>query len=294
MQRHQQHYLALSSEIFITIVSDKSLEYLDCLFGLIKVRISNFEKQFSRFLPESELTKFNNRAGNKTPASEPFIKILSIAKDLSLQTNGIYNPFILPALQKVGYVGSWPNPQTNLPETNFSNRKLANAQKILLGDNWAKIPKNAAIYLGGIGKGFILDELSGRLDKEHLYGYWLSLGGDIICSGNDLDNTDWQVDIRDAYSTSRSIGKITNKNGKKLAIATSGVTKRRGVINNKNWNHLIDPRTGKSSNTNILLATVTASCGVVADVYAKCIVIEGAEQAKVYKKTKVIQSFTIQ
>jgi thiamine biosynthesis lipoprotein len=140
----------------------------------------------------------------------------------------------------------------------------------------------------------LLDELSRGLSGKALSGFWLSLGGDIICAGYDLDNENWKVAIQEAIDTNKIIDYILNQNGSILAIATSGITKRKGFKNGKHWHHIIDPRTGKPALTNILTATVTADQAVTADVYAKCIVIAGPKQAEAYKHQAVIQSFLLQ
>lgn len=294
MNRYQQQYRAFSSEIVITIVTDKSKAYVDCIFGLLHSRISKFEKQFSRFLLDSELTQFNLRAGNKTLVSTLFLKLLNKSKELSEETNGIYNPFVLPALQQVGYIGSWPKMQDKIIGIDFTNRQMVTFDNLVIGDTWAQIPKNTALDFGGIGKGFILDELSERLDEETLNGYWLSLGGDIICNGYDVKGEDWQVAIQHAIYPSKKTGLISNLHGGKIAIATSGVLKRQGIKNDKRWHHIIDPRTKQPAKTDLLTATVTANSGVSADIYAKCIIVTGVDQAEKYKNSGAILYFLVQ
>jgi thiamine biosynthesis lipoprotein len=122
----------------------------------------------------------------------------------------------------------------------------------------------------------------------------VSLGGDIICFGYDHHETDWQILVQDANSPDKTVGKFSNNDGHFLAIATSGVTKRKGVHQGKAWHHIIDPRTGQPAKTDILTATITADSAKVADVYCKCIVIEGIEEAVKLKSKALIQSYLLQ
>ncbi len=213
---------------------------------------------------------------------------------MSQRTDGLYNPFVLPALQKAGYVGSWPNPQLGSRATDFTKRQIVSADELNIETTWASIPADSAIDFGGIGKGYLLDELATTMTHQSLADYWFSLGGDIICSGFDVDHLPWTIAIQDIKNTDTSIDTIINTSGATLAIATSGVIKRRGTHNGKDWHHIIDPRTGSPSDTDILAATVSADRAVVADVYAKCIVITGSEQAATYKTNKMITSYVIQ
>jgi thiamine biosynthesis lipoprotein len=294
MARYQQHYRALGSTVLITLVTTASAANRAVIFAKLYSQITAFEQQFSRFLPTSELTSFNQSAGAKTAVSPSFMGLLKTAKQLAAQTAGLYNPFILPALQQAGYLGSWPQPEHSIADTVFTDRQLTTVDQLILGDGWAKIPNTAALDFGGIGKGYLLDQLAQELDDEPLSGYWLSLGGDIICAGHDLNGRDWQVAVQDALDTTKNIETIANQSGHKLAIATSGITKRRGLKDGREWHHLIDPRTGQPARTAILTATVTAKQAVLADVYAKCVVIAGADQAKQYQVAGVIQTCLLQ
>jgi thiamine biosynthesis lipoprotein len=294
MKRYQQQYHALGSEVFMTLVSKEDEEYSHKLFKRLRKHVDAFEKQYSRFLPDSELTQFNKRAGERIAISAGLRSLLIAARGLAEETDGLYNPFILPALQQVGYIGSWPQPETHNQATDFTDRTIVPASKLVIGSSWAKIPKNSALDFGGIGKGYLLDELAAKLTKEQLSGYWLSLGGDIICEGYDVNGQPWCVAVQSAVETSKNIDTISNHGGKRLAIATSGTTKRQGLKDGKTWHHIVDPRTGQSADTNVITATVTADQGVIADVYAKCIVIAGPKQAQLYKESRKIRSFLLQ
>ena len=219
MERYQQQFQALGSAVLITLVTKKDSAYAQKLFRQINLHIIKFEQQFSRFLTDSELTQFNDRAG--VIVSQSFLRILEVSKDLAESTAGLYNPFILPALQRAGYIVSWPNQGAKKAINDYSNRKTTLIDNLIIGDSWAKIPKDSALDFGGIGKGYLLDELSRMLSNKKLSGYWLSLGGDIICAGCDLDNENWRVAIQDARDVSKIIDYISNQDGNILAIATS-------------------------------------------------------------------------
>jgi thiamine biosynthesis lipoprotein len=291
MKRYQQQFKALGSDVVITLVSVEDEDSIETIFDSLHDKIHDFEERFSRFIKTSELTYFNQRAGQKTKLSSAFIELLSEAKKLSLITNEIYNPFILPALQQSGYMVSWNN---DFEAIDYSDRKVFSANEIEIGDSWAKIPESSAIDFGGIGKGYLLDQLHQFLLGEDLEGYWVSLGGDIICNGYDLDKTDWVVAVQDAKSLHKTAGKISSSDGQFTAIATSGITKRKGVKDGKAWHHIIDPRTGEPAKTDILTITITASSATEADVFCKCILIEGTESADSFIAKALIQSYLVQ
>ena len=290
--RYQLQLDCLGSKAFLTILTDKGDVFKDTIFKELKDKIEVFESTFSRFLSSSELTNFNKLAGKKTKISPEFKDILIVTRKMSEITNNIFNPFILPSLQKSGYMASWTNKDIVSPD--FKNRSNKQDFTIKIGDNWAEIPKDSAIDLGGIGKGYLLDQLSDFLETNEIKSYWLSLGGDIICNGRDINEKPWSINIGDAVENNLTIGNIENDDGRKLAIATSGVTKRKGIHNNKTWNHIIDPRTNEPIKNNILTVTVTSTSATKADVLAKCIIIEGSKKAKQLIKKEEIIGFLVQ
>jgi thiamine biosynthesis lipoprotein len=292
MNRLQQSGYALGSDVLLTVLFD-DITKAEATFKELWKQIKLFEEQFSRFLPNSELTHFNQMAGQRVKVSPGFKQLLQAAHDLCDFTGGLYNPFILPGLQRAGYVGSWPKPDAP-GDRDYRHRQTKVAtSKITLDGNMAQIPADTALDFGGIGKGYLLDELVSWLKSQKINSYWLSLGGDIICSGSDVDGRPWKIAIQAAQQKDKVAGYIESE-GPKMAVATSGVTKRRGVKDGKSWHHIIDPRTGLPAETDILTATVSVSKATEADVLAKCLVILGSRKGEEFIKQHDIASALIQ
>lgn len=267
MPTFQQSRVALGSDILLTLVCDQPAP----IFAALWKQIDTFEQRFSRFLGTSELSLFNAAAGARQPISPQMQAILSASLAASTSTRGIYNPFVLPALQRAGYTKSWTNPHLS-SGTNTTGR-IAQPDELELSETSARIPQNTAIDLGGIGKGYLLDELVQTLPAE-LEGFWLSLGGDIIVGGHTEAGTAWEIGIATAAGTGDAATVAIPKDSIR-AIATSGITKRRGVTpSGTAWHHLIDPRTGTPANTTVLTATAVGTSGLWTDIYASCVVIE--------------------
>lgn len=293
MKRMQQTGRALDCEVFLTLVLPDTFDSKE-LFGGLWSQINQFEQMFSRFLPHSELTNFNFHAGEEIGISPELRRILLKSKLMSRKTGGLYNPFILPALQKAGYVGSFDKSNALTSSPDFScGRVITDYEKLTILKNTAKIPTKTALDFGGIGKGYLLDQLSKFLERQGVSRYWLSLGGDIICNGLDVDERPWQIIAVDALTGRDLADKISN-DGKRRAIATSGIIKRQGKTSGKKWHHLIDPKTARPASTDILSATVVADEAAFADVAAKCLVIAGRSEAEKVAKLLLIRFMLLQ
>ena len=294
MERLQESRVALGSQALLTLVLEDAGDVPD-LFADLWREVSDFEERFSRFIADSELSRFNAGAGRSFKVSSQFRDLLVACHELSLETGGLFNPFILPGLQTAGYVGSWLAPRDFKTSQDYRHRKLVvPIDELVIGKNSARIPADSALEFGGIGKGYLLDQLSAYLRAKGCDNYWLSLGGDVICSGRDVDGQPWSVGVQDALSPAKSIGVLTNEGGARLAIATSGITKRKGVKDGQSWHHIINPCTGRPARTDLLTATVSAPDATRADVYAKCLVILGSEGARHFAMEHSIRDMYLQ
>ncbi|MEI6836020.1 MAG: FAD:protein FMN transferase [Candidatus Falkowbacteria bacterium] len=241
--------------------------------------IVNFEKRFSRFLTSSELSLLN-RAGGAFKASSELIDLLSLAQDFYKTTKGIFDPTILKTLEKKGYDKSFDSADFNhdiikedkyLGVIDFSQVEIDLAHKLIT------LPSGLAIDLGGIGKGYLVDLLVTKIKAKGYRDFWISAGGDMYLSGLNQDQKPYQVAVQNPKKLAEDIFNLTIIN-RELAVATSGVAKRQWLNNGKQYNHIIDPRTGLSVDNNLLAVTVVSDQAVKADIYAKTILILGVEQ----------------
>jgi len=285
----QQTKTALGTDAVLTLSLDKAA---DAIFSELWQYIDNFEQSFSRFLADSELSRFNLRAGDTVPVSNEFKQLLLATNEMSEETQGLFNPFILPALQRVGYEQSWVDPNRIGPD--FSKRKIVSWKSLTIGTSDAHIPDNSAIDSGGIGKGFLLERLAELLATHAVKNYWISLGGDIIARGKMDGQELWEIDIAQALDPRKPAASVYVPETGSIAIATSGVTKRKGIKDGKNWHHIIDPTTGESAQTDIMSATVCLPSAVRADVFASCIVACGSTAYRTFADEHGIEDVMIQ
>lgn len=279
LTEYTQAQVALGSEVTLSLVTSDSQKRVDTLFQKLWKQIFYFERQFSRFLPHSELSAFNRTAGLKQPISSAFCGILLAARRLGEETGGLYNPFILPALQNAGYDHSLVQGYEKDPQDDYSHLGVPEVNRLEIHDTWARIPYGSALDLGGCGKGYLADQLA-EVIEPLVTGYWLSLGGDVVASGTNAKGKQWEIGIQQATGGGISdIGLLVMPANGRGAVATSGVLTRRGTKQGRQWHHIIDPRTLRPSQTDIRLATVYNASALRADVLASCAVIVGSAHA---------------
>ena len=289
-------FRALGTECQFVIVSSIAAAQTEAIMQNLMSSVVEFEQRFSRFIATSELTYCNARAGLRTPVSAQFHDIILAAKTAALQSGGIYNPFILPALQRSGYRHSWSGPNaTDDPVTDYTTRAIATIDKLEIGDNWVRIPHNTALDLGGCGKGYIGDKLAETLDiTTGIDGYWLSVGGDVIARGTHQSHQPIVISIPYAHAPQHSAASVTVPRHERIAVATSTTRRRRGHYKGKSWHHIIDPATGMPAHTAIHTASVCHTSLCTADVQASNCIIVGRDGIEDFMASQLLSDVLIQ
>ena len=290
---HQQKW-ALGCPITITLVSDQEEAKVNPVFAKLWVQILSFEKMCSRFLQNSELTMLNTSAGIATKVSPEFYEVVAKAKYMAEYTGDVYNPFVLPALQRAGYVRSMLEANQNDPQADFSDRKVVPSSKLVLKNGSITIPYGTALDLGGMGKGYLGDQLVQTVKKHSVVsGFWISLGGDTVCGGHDDQDRPWEVHVQSASPNGMAcVSHIMQPSGgKTFAAATSTTNIRKGTYNGKEWHHIIDTTTGKPAQSDLLLATICTDSLLEADVLASCAIIAGSARAETFIMARKIKHY---
>ena len=128
----------------------------------------------------------------------------------------------------------------------------------------ARLRHGAQIDLGGIAKGWLADQLVADLGDNAL----VNLCGDLMARGGGERGDGWPVGMGVETVLLLDIG-----------AATSG-TRRRAW--GEGLHHLIDPRTGLPSATDVREASVLAQTAADAEIYAKAALLLGTADAPAY------------
>jgi thiamine biosynthesis lipoprotein len=105
----------------------------------------------------------------------------------------------------------------------------------------------------------------------------VNLGGDLrTIDAVPADGSGWAVDIEDPFQEGRTVVRLNLSQG---GVATSTPRHRRWCSETGSRRHLIDPRTGHPSETDVESVTVVAGEAWIAEVGAKAAALVGTESA---------------
>lgn len=239
---------------------------------IVRTLFTEWEQTLSRFLPESELSQLNQRAGTPIAVSDLLYSVLATALTAAQATQGVYDPALLDQLVRVGYDRTFDE----LPAVGFD--------PIIPGEpggRWRGIkvdtirrqvtlPAGMKLDFGGIAKGMAVDAALERLQQSGISSALVNGGGDLAVLGLPPAEEQWQI----AVPGRGQFWKIPLHHG---AVATSGIARRHWMQGQTLRHHLIDPRTGLPAQSDLWSVTVVADRCEQAEVAAKVTFILGSK-----------------
>jgi thiamine biosynthesis lipoprotein len=125
--------------------------------------------------------------------------------------------------------------------------------------------REAAVDLGGIGKGFGVDLAAQALKDHGIFDALVNVGGDLVALGVGEDHEPWRIGIRSPEHPDRIRETITVSD---RALATSGDYLQYFRHSGRRYHHLLDPTSGEPRRTAMRSLTVEADRCVDADAAA--------------------------
>lgn len=228
-----------------------------------------WDRRFSRFQPDSELSHLNAAAGRALPVSRPMLDAVAYACRAAEASGGLFDPLLGRRMVDLGYDRTFaavPSNRRRDRRATVSAPHRPAWREIEIDDarGTVRIPAGYALDLGGLAKGMAVDAAVAALRDAGIPWAAVSAGGDLAVHGEPPGSAGWAVDI-DNYRR----GAILASGG----LATSSVRMRRWQVDGVDRHHILDPRTGLPSTGPIEQATVAAPSCAQAEVAAKVAIL---------------------
>jgi thiamine biosynthesis lipoprotein len=230
-------------------------------------RLADLERRWSRFLPDSELSHANARAGLATSVSPETLALVERAELARARTGGRFDPALLHEVVAAGYdrdltllTPPQPDarPSTAPADSTGAPRPGSVTVAIDHGASTITVPAGSGFDPGGIGKGWAADLVVAELLGAGAAGACVSIGGDVRVAGPGPEGRPWRVEVEDPRDPDGpALRTLSIGDG---AVATSSRMRRRWAREDGSTaHHLIDPGTGRPAVTPVLACTVVAA-----------------------------------
>ena len=241
---------------------------------------ADFATAATDYEADSELNLLcKSAAGEPVKLSEHLFGVLALAHQLSIDTEGVYDPTLGPLTHL------WRESKNSgiLPDEEMlkAAKRVSGYQHLSLNpdDQTATLALNGMqLDLGGIAKGYAADLIFEHLKNAGYNQTLVAAAGDIRLGADPPPKKDgWQIALR-TFSLSPT-GSLALKN---CAISTSGDLHQHIMIGGKRYAHIIDPQTGLGL-TEQKAASVIAPFAQLTDplATAACLIDDPAQLANI-------------
>jgi thiamine biosynthesis lipoprotein len=242
-------------------------------------RIATLDSTLSSYRRSSELNRLSARSGGSpVPVSAPLFTVLQQAQRLARQSGGAFDVTVGPS------IALWRHARETGQLPDEAALQAADARtgwrKIQLNEKQRTVQLRAdsmQLNLGGLAKGYILDQALASLSDEGVTRALIEAGGDVVMSGPPPGSDGWRIQIPGAGPE----GMTHTVRLAHAAVSTSGDTQQFVEIDRTRYSHVIDPRTGLGL-THRLLVTIIAEDGMTADGLATTVGVLGAEDGRAF------------
>ena len=249
--------------------------------------VEALEHRWSRFLPDSDVSRINRRSGHDVEVDPSTLDLLAFAIAAWRETDGRFSPFLGRAMHDIGYSRSWstgavltPKQKPSFVASRFQVNDPTAAAPIHLDydASTVTVEPEVQIDLGGLAKGYAADLVLRELLSSGATSALVDLGGDMaFWSEGSHEPHPWSIAVTDPYASGHALDTMVANTG---GIATSSTLRRRwNTATGDSFHHLMDPATGKSCSTDIASITVVADSCKNAEVLAKQLLLLGNQEA---------------
>lgn len=232
-------------------------DFDDKIVAAITEYTAEFDRRYSRFRDDSLVAELALGGRLQNPPAE-MISMLEYAKELSVASEGAFSLLVGNALQSLGYGSSLHYVRSDLTKLDSND--------VVWDENEVRVPKGTMLDFGGLGKGWLIDEYARILQRHGVKEFIINGGGDLYVQASEPIS----FALEHPYDPKLKIGDIKIQKG---ALAGSSTVKRAWKKGAEKLHHIIDPRTGKPSDTGTVATFVCAHTATVADALATILVI---------------------
>ena len=242
-------------------------------------RIATWAARLTRFAPISELSRLNDDRRAEVPVGPTLAAILDWSRRAESMTDGIVDIGLLDArLAAESGASDGDAPVSAGHQASPASRSWSldrRARGAIM-----RRPVGLRFDLDGIGKGWLADRSVGRLGRHP--AAVVDADGDVAV-GLEPGMT-WWFGVADPRLADHDLalmrlsprGSRGDRADGRFGLATSGTSVHRWAKGGIERHHLIDPRTGRSADTDVVQATVLARTASEAEALAKAVVILGS------------------
>jgi len=279
-------FLVMGTVFTVTLPADRA-DYLEPAGVLSANALYELENLLSFYRPDSDIGRLNQAAGAApTPVAPPTLAVLRAARRYGELSAGAFDITVAPLLQTWGLRGGAPPRQPPAAAELDAARRRVDFRRLEIGNQTARLAQpDMQLDLGGIAKGFAVDEVARIMVKHGLTNVLLNLGGNLRALGASAPGQAWRIAVQNPFVPGQVLGVLELRDGE--AAATSGNYERFVTIDGRRYAHILDPRTGRptSGMAGVTVIGGGADAAMDADALSTTLFVMGIESGAGFLKS---------
>lgn len=255
LQEYDFHTRLMGTSADVTIVSERQNE-AERAYERALLLGQEMEARFSRFRPESELSRLNT--SKHACVSPEFLEALITARTLYRESAGTFN--VLLRVRSLGYNTDFEHMEREVSlQESVSYNTDVDAIQINEHAREVVLLPDQELDFGGFMKGYAAQRMAHAAGP--VPGVIINLGGDCFTRGLDKEGVSFSFSVYNPVTNEHPV-QLTVRDA---AIATSGTYRRSWKLNSSPVHHIL----GSASESEALVsATVCDASGALAECYA--------------------------
>jgi len=273
----------------IKYYDEDGYDYASEIDSLLKI----WNESLSTYIPNSEISRFNNNDGCFEFESPYFYPVLEASRKVYEISDGAFDPTVGPLVNAFGF-----GPDKSMaPDSTLVDSLMAYIGYDKIAIDQEKVCKSSPgvkLDFSAIAKGYAVDVVADFLTSKGIKNLLVEIGGELLCKGNKTGDQPWRTAIEDpgveVYERKYlAVVELENR-----AVATSGNYRNYYVRDGIRYVHTINPATGYPIVHTLLSASVFADNCMLADAYATAFMVLGAEKSQsILKEIPSIDAFLV-
>ena len=244
----------------------------------VRLCLERINRLFNTYVEDSVVSRFN-ALRHTEPVEVPaeFCREVVRALRIAVATDGAFDPTIQP-VSKILPVGdravALPPSQADVERArvHVGYRKL----QVVDATHLQKLEPEVAIDPNAFAKGYGVDAVAVLLESLGVDSYLVEIGGELRAAGQKPSGAPWRVGIeKPSEDGARVVAEVVALKAPAASIATSGNYRQFFESEGRRIGHIVDPRTGRSPQVQVVSATVRAADCAVADALATALMVTG-------------------
>ncbi len=275
LKPHEMNFFAMDTAASFQIFGDTAEETANDM----QSQVFAIDAALDRHSETSAVSALNR--GETLPANTAYLSdLLPLCLSICKATEGAFEPTMAAVSDAWQFTSENPTvPSETILQSLLQNVGLRE-HPVLTAEDSIALAEKVQLDFGAIAKGYTLDHLYETMKDHHCYGT-LDLGGEICVVGKKPDGSLWRVGIKDPLQEGKLLGVIALHD---CFIATSGAYERYFEQDGVRYHHILDPKTGKPTQSGLISVTVVSQSGAWSDALSTALFVLGENGAAKLQK----------